>query len=96
MFQYESFFMTRNDNSVSTDIYIGLNDAMVEDTYEWSSGHDFTYNNWLPGTSSSESNDCVTIQASGFKWEKTDCSTARLFVCKMDYIASKQISETNG
>ena len=67
----------------TSDAWIGLNDIDTQETYVWTDGTPYIYNNWDDGqpTNTNNKQDCVIIKNTGF-WSDVTCGGSRAYVCK--------------
>jgi len=61
--------------------WIGLHDKNKNDTYEWTDGTPFDYENWYSGEPDLGDEDCVEIGTTD-RWYDFDCTAKRGVVCK--------------
>jgi hypothetical protein len=68
----------------SDDVWIGLNDMDIEDSWEWIDGGTSSYTNWDTDQPDNYGNqDCVISQTSaGGEWDDMACSDSYDFVCE--------------
>ena len=67
----------------SEESWIGLNDLATQETYVWTDGTTFSYNNWNTNQPSNTNNnqDCVKMKTDG-KWDDVTCSKSIKYVCE--------------
>ena len=67
----------------SEESWIGLNDLATQETYVWTDGTTFSYDNWNTNQPSNTNNkqDCVKIKTNG-KWDDVTCKKEIKYVCE--------------
>ena len=64
------------------EIHTGLNDRVVEDTFTWTDGSPFVYNNFEPGQPNNDG-DCVVFRSSG-RWYDRICNSSLPYICEIE------------
>nr|XP_061802918.1 ladderlectin-like [Nerophis lumbriciformis] len=72
-----------NDND--DEAWIGLSDAIEDDTFLWTDGSDNEYTNFDTDQSEPDNTGpCVQIQENDGTWEDVECSTELPYICIRD------------
>ncbi|XP_071789139.1 uncharacterized protein [Asterias amurensis] len=76
-------YMSVRMNTLSSWMWIGLNDKAVEGTYVWTDGSSYDYNNWSPGHPKTD--DCVAMVSGANNyglWRTRPCTKNYYYVCQ--------------
>ena len=85
-------------NNIAEAVWIGLSDAMVEGTLEWSNGSAFTFNNICTNNCApnSEENDYLMIHNWDGQWSYNPAFVAKKFVMEFDCFNDSIPDNTGG
>ena len=66
------------------NIWLGGSDLSQEDTWVWTDGTLWNYDDWHPGQPDDYKarQDCASLDGVEFKWDDNGCGDNKLFLCK--------------
>ncbi|XP_057691725.1 lithostathine-1-beta-like [Corythoichthys intestinalis] len=76
--------MFRAGRASENALWIGLHDAIENQTFLWMDGTDFDFINWDASDPDTSAGDCVTMVESDGEWEVASCSDSNPYICITD------------
>ena len=82
-----------------TQMFIGLNDLVVEGEYKWADGTTQFYRNWFTNrpndaADSATITDCGSLRYQDGKWDDVDCTSKKHYICQYPERSSSSTSST--
>ena len=69
------------NGGITSEVYIGLNDRAVSNTFTWTDGSHFVYNNWRYDQPNNDG-DCVVLNLG--LWLDRSCTTILRYICEIE------------
>ena len=67
------------------DVWIGLNDKSVEDSFVWSDGTNCSFRQWpkkQPNNGKTDPENCTQMKKGSGQWDDKKCSDEKYYVCE--------------
>ena len=92
----ENSFVSKLAKESGKDVWIGLNDKSVENSFVWSDGTTCLYRQWDDKQPSRSASGCTKMTKENGRWNDKSCSDKRSYVCERPTLTTHPPPLTNG
>ena len=92
-----SFVYNLSGNTGGYNVWIGLNDKIVENSFVWSDGTTCLYRQWSGNQASNVSSEnCTILRRANGRWNDKECITKYYYVCETPTLTTHPPPLTSG